>query len=72
MDWTEPALFTIAPTGVTVTCSYHWRSGWNTRISRLPGADGRWEHRDYEGLATDELLDVVAAELARVLGLGDP
>lgn len=61
----------VAPSAVTVTAQYHWRTGWSVRLSwRSAGPQG-FQHRDYEGLTTPELVDVVGAELEQIVA-GSP
>lgn len=66
-------LFPRAPEAIQLSAYWDFSQGWSFRIAvrrsglRWDGAD----ERTYEGLVSEELLDVVACELARVLGLKD-
>lgn len=57
-----------APSSISVSAQYDWRSGWGVRFSwRLSGEPG-FAHRDYDGLIGPELVDVIAAELEQLVG----
>lgn len=60
-------MFPIAPSAVSVHCSYDWRFGWSARIA-VPGADGAtWLAETYGPCTPAELVDAVAAALSSAL-----
>lgn len=60
-----------APSAVTMTCHYHWRTGWSLSVSVPVAGEARWATRQYDCLSTSELHDVACAELGRALVLPD-
>lgn len=65
----DERLFRLAHEAVAVTATYVWARGWTLRIgARRQGEswDTSW-HEDYELLTTEELLQVLEAELSAQL-----
>jgi hypothetical protein len=59
----DPQMFRIAPSAVSVQCTYDWRFGWSARIA-VPTDDGlEWTADVYGPCSARELVDVVAAAL---------
>lgn len=65
----ERQLFVVAPSRITVVCTYDWRFGWSARLS-VPAVDGSEAESDVYGpLSTPELVDAVSSALVALLGL---
>lgn len=67
----QARLFRLAPEAVQVWAHYVHREGWNLCISVRRG-DETWSeaHQEvYSGLTTNELVDVVLADLSTSMGL---
>lgn len=60
----------VAPSTFSVTCSYNWRVGWSARLATPGDVAGVYRTREYDGLTADELLDVLASEVAQLLAAG--
>lgn len=61
----------VAPSAITMTCSYSWRTGWSLHVSVPVAGEARWSTRSYDCLSSQELHDVACAEMARALVLED-
>lgn len=59
-----------APVAIAVSCQWNWHSGWSARVSWRASAQPGWTTRDYSCLVGQELVDVLAAELEQLAGLG--
>lgn len=68
---TPGRLFTAAPESVVIAGRWEYPAGWVVRV-QVRRCDECWAHAHdahYSSLNSDELLDVITAELARALGV---
>jgi hypothetical protein len=60
-------MLSVAPSALSVACTYDWRFGWSARVS-VPGADGsEWLTETYGPCSAGELVDAVSGALAAAL-----
>jgi hypothetical protein len=67
----QDRLFRLPPEAVSVTASYAWPFGWRVTVGVRRADEGWHEARmeTYEHLSTEELLQVIDADLTAGLGL---
>lgn len=66
---TDPQMFSVAPSVVTVQCTYDWRFGWSARISVPVFGSDEWHYETYGPCSPSELIDAVAGALGTAVGL---
>ena len=57
----------LVPSHLFVVAHYDWRSGWTATVTATGLGDLRARSSAYDGLSSDELLDVCCSELERHL-----
>lgn len=61
VTWTEVPLVGLAPVGLSMVASWCWESGWRVRLSaKLSGDGSPWTTDLYEGMATDEIAQLLS------------
>lgn len=66
-DVSDVPMFRIAPSAVSVHCSYDWRFGWSARVAVPTDDGGSWIAEVYGPCSASELVDAVGAALQAAL-----
>lgn len=64
----QPLDLRIAPSVVTVQCTYDWRFGWTARVALPIDGGRRWLSETYGPCSPSELVDAVSSALAVATG----
>lgn len=62
----------LAPSHIYAIAHYDWRSGWSGTVTVTGLSSLRARAASYDGLSSPELLDVLCAELERLLAPPNP
>lgn len=64
---TDSPMFSVAPSAISIACTYDWRFGWSARVSWPTAGGEHWLSETYGPCSPGELVDAVGEALAAAL-----